>query len=183
MSEPVKRYLTSEDRDRIIRKVIENPSLSKKEINQEAGITSRGSRREEQILKPWIRENTSLVFDEDIQWQSVELRSRHGTLIKPDFVGRDANGRTVIVEVKFKFDFSDDVYHLRSDTEHKSIGQILQYACAYRRRLWSKDPRLFIVSIDFSPDVSAVCEYLKEFNIDIQHIAIENILSQEEVSA
>lgn len=38
--------------------------------------------------------------------------------------------------------------------------------------------RKVIVSIDFSPNVNAVCELLKAFNIDSKHIAIEKIFSK-----
>ena len=173
-------HLTSADRNRIIKQVIFNSDMSKTEINTAAGITNpRGQRREDVILKPWIEENTHLVFREEIEWQSLSLASMRSASITPDLVGTDSQGDPVIVEVKFKFDFPGDTNHLRSDPEHKSIGQILQYASTYMR----VNPstlilRLFIVSIDFSPDVAYVCKILRSKGIDIEHIAIENILSK-----
>ena len=180
MLEEKKRVLTSKDRDRIIRRIIRNPWITREEIEKETGIHRQN--HEKEILLPLIQDNTRLVFGDNIRWESLTLHSIRDAPITPDLVGRASQGRSVIVEVKLKFNFHGK-NNPRTDREHKSIGQILQYTCAYRRLSWFKDPRLFIVSIDFSPDVSAVCEYLKEFNIDIQHIAIEKILSEKEVSA
>ena len=117
------------------------------------------------------------MFDRKIDWQTVELRSMRGAIIKPDLVGTDPDGCPVIVEVKFKFEFQGDKKYLRRDREDRSIGQILMYACAYRRKHPStQKPRLFIVSIDFSEDVECVCKFLRSKDIDIKHIAIEKIL-------
>lgn len=172
-------HLTSADRDRIIREVIANPRMSKSEINKAAGITSQGKGREEVILKPWIQENTHRVFGEKICWKSPSLTNMQGKSITPDFEGIDCQGDPVIVEVKFKFDFPGDTNHLRSDPEHKSIGQILQYASAYMRDNPSTQIlRLFIVSIDFSEDVAYVCKILRSKGIDICYLAIKKILSE-----
>ena len=173
-------HFTPTDRDRIIKKVISNPHMSKTEINTAAGITNpRGQRREDMILKPWIEENTHLVFREEIDWQSLSLTNMQGNRVTPDFEGIDSQGNPVIVEVKFKFKFQDDTDYLRSSHEYESLGQILQYACAYMRDKPSTlILRLFIVSIDFSPDVAYVCKILRSKGIDIEHIAIENILSK-----
>ena len=38
--------------------------------------------------------------------------------------------------------------------------------------------RLFIVSIDFSEDVEYVCGFLRSKGIEIYHIAIEKVLSE-----
>ncbi len=184
MAHEYKAYLTAEGRDRIIRNVIDNPYMSKKEIDKEAGIPYAGNRplkyREEVILKPWIQENTHFVFGEDIDWQSRSFTNMRGTPKTPDLVGKDAEDQTIIVEVKFKFEFLGDKNHIRSDPEHDAIGQILHDASAYMRPFLSDNllgqmPRLFIVSIDFSPNVNAVCELLKAFNINSKHIAIEKI--------
>ena len=178
MAAKKKPNLTLENIDSIIREVACNPRLSKEAINQKAGITPPGS-REDKLLRPWIQENAYLVFGEKIDWQSVSLTSMRGAPITPDLVGTDSQGHPVIVEVKFKFDFPGDINHLRSDPEHKSIGQILQYDRAYQRKYPSTQiPRLFIVSIDFSPDVEDICQFLCSKDIDIKHIAIEKILSK-----
>ena len=101
-----------------------------------------------------------------------------GAKIRPDLIGTYSDGRPVIVEVKFKFDFPGDSKYLRRDREDRSIGQILQYACAYMRLPSRNDLRLFIVSIDFSEDVECVCKFLRSQGICIKHIAIENILAK-----
>ena len=182
MSEQKKPNLTSADRYCIIRQIVDYPRMSKTEINKAARITNpRAQRREDVILKPWIEENISLVFGEKIDWEieSEPLTNMRGATIKPDFVGEDSAGRCVIVEIKFKFDFPGDKDHLRSDPEKAAIGQILKYASAYMRDNPStQKPRLFIVSIDFSEDVDAVCQFLCSKGIDLQHIAIKNILSK-----
>lgn len=173
-----KRVLTAEDIDSIIREVVYNPKLSKEAINEKAGVPPRGS-RENKLLKPWIQENTHLVFGKKICWKSINLNSMRGAKIKPDLIGTDPNGRPVIVEVKFKFEFQGDSKYLRRDREDRSIGQILQYACTYKREHSANPmPRLFIVSIDFSEDVEYVCSFLRSKGIDIQHLAIKKILSK-----
>ena len=179
MSEKKKTNLSSGDMDRIVREVACNPELSKEAINGKAGIPPRSS-RENRLLKPWIKENTSLVFGEKICWKSVKsvgLRSMQGTPIIPDLIGTDAQGHPIIVEIKFKFNFPSDKDYLRRDVEKRAIGQILSYACAYMRDNPStRILRLFIVSIDFSEDVEYICEILRSKGFDLQHIAIENIL-------
>ena len=171
-------YLTSEEIDCIIRETVNNPGLSKESINERAGIPSRGS-RENKLLKPWIDENMHLVFGEKIEWKSLSLTNMQGNSITPDFEGTDSQGDPVIVEVKFKFKFQGDTEYLRSTYEYEAIGQILLYASAYMRDNPSTQIlRLFIVSIDFSPDVAYVCKILRSKGIDIQHIAIERILSK-----
>ena len=161
-----------QDRDRIIKKIVQNPNMSKKEIDKEAGFTklqSRSGAREKELLTPWIEENTYHVFGENITWQDVNTNNQG-----PDFKGQDSTRRHVIVEVKFKFSFTG-----RSDTEHKSIGQILQYLMDYKRECPSAQmPRLFVVSIEYSSVVDEICLFLQERGIDIKHIAIENILSK-----
>jgi hypothetical protein len=179
MSEERERSLSAEEIDRIIREIVENPNISRKEIDEKAGISSRGKGREEILLKPWIRDNTGLVFGEQIYWRYEKLRSMRNTSITPDLVGTDSQGQPVIVEVKFKFEFQGDSNHIRTDPEKMSIGQILLYACAYRRKYPSTQIlRLFVISIDFSPDVECVCKFLSSKGINIDHISIEKILSE-----
>ena len=164
--------------DSIIRETACDQTLSKEAINKKAGITPPGS-RENILLKPWIQENTRLVFGEQITWRKETLTSKRGADIYPDYIGTDANGRPVIVELKFKFNFAVDSKQLRTDDEHDAIGQILQYACVYRRmHPASEIPRLFIVSIDFSPDVDAVCEFLRLKDIPVCYIAIDRKLTK-----
>ena len=178
MEEKKKPNLTLENIDSIIREVAYNPKLPKAVINKKAGITPSDS-REDKLLKPWIQGNAYLVFGEKIDWQSVSLTSMRGAPITPDLVGTDSQGHPVIIEVKFKFDFPGDTNHLRRDDEYKALGQILQYDRAYQRQYLSTQiPRLFIVSIDFSPDVEDICQFLCSKDIDIKYIAIEKILSK-----
>lgn len=165
--------MNSQDRDRIIKKIVQNPNMSKKEIDKEAGI-GKGQKREDIILTPWIKENMCLVFGEEIRRQDLSLKNSCDDPITPDIFGIDKAGCPIIIEVKFIFSFTG-----RSDTEQKSIGQILQYLLAYKRGYSSDQmPRLFVVSIDYSPDVDEICLFLQERGIDIKHIAIENILSK-----
>lgn len=180
MSEKKKRDFTAQDRNRIIKKIIENPQITGQEIKEETGLDRQ--KQEKEIVEPWIRDNTLLVFGEIIKWDSVKLRSLRGSFIRPDLVGKDCNDRPVIIEVKLKFDIYDNKdsrNNPRTDREHKSVGQILQYTCAYLRKHPSTQiPRLFIISIDFSPDVDAVCKILRSKGIDIKHIAIKKILAK-----
>lgn len=115
--------------DSIIRETASDQTLSKEAINKKAGITPPGS-RENLLLKPWIQdhENTLLVFGEKITWRKGKLTSKRSADIYPDYIGTDANGCTVILELKFKFNFPDDRGQLRTDGEHDAIGQILQYS-------------------------------------------------------
>lgn len=179
MSE-ARRDFSVQNRDRIIKKIIKNPEITGQEIKKLTGLDRQ--KQEKEIVEPWIKENTLLVFGEKIKWGSVKLRSLRGSSIRPDLVGKDRNDRSVIVEVKLKFDIYDNESsrnNPRTDREHKSVGQILQYTCAYLRGYPSTQvPRLFIVSIDHSTDVEAVCEFLRKFKVDIKHLAIEKILSE-----
>lgn len=185
MSEEKKHLLTSEDIDSIIRETVNNPELSKEAINEKAGIPPRSS-RENRLLTPWIKENTYLVFGEEIEWKSVKsfgLFYAQGDPMRPDLVGTDYRGRPVIVEVKFKFNFPSDRDWLRRDVETRAIGQIILYYYAYRKMCRRTDipikvPRFFIVSIDFSYDVDFVCSTLRSKGFDIFHLAIEDILSK-----
>ena len=164
--------------DRIIRNVVDNPSIPKEKINEEAGIGSRQS-RENLLLTPWILDNTHLVLGEDIEWQDIELHSLRNAKISPDLVGKDSRGCPVIVEVKFKFEYPGDANTLRTDPEYMAIGQIIQYACAYRRKYpLTEDLRLFIISIDHSPDVEDVCKFLRSKDINVRHLSIEKILHE-----
>ena len=96
-----------------------------------------------------------------------------GAKIRPDLIGMDSNGRPVVVEVKFKFEFQVDKKYLRRDREDRPIGQILVYACAYmREHPLTEQPRLFIVSIDFSEDVECVCKFLRSQGICEVHTLI-----------
>ena len=62
MSDEKKCDLSPEDRDRIIRKIVGNLKMSRKEIDEKAGISSRGKGREEILLKHRIRDNTPLCL-------------------------------------------------------------------------------------------------------------------------
>ena len=168
--------LTSEGRNRIITEITKNKRITRAELAKKTGINRRNL--ETELVLPWIKENTQLVFCEDIRWESLTLRSMRNTSIRPDLAGTDSKGNPVIVEVKLKFDFHEKS-NPRANREHTAIGQILQYACAYRRKHPSAPmPRLFIVSVDLSQDVKATCQFLREKGFDICHLAIKEILSE-----
>ena len=125
-----------------------------------------------------MRNTLTWFFERRFIGQSKKFRSLRETSITPDLIGEDCNGYPVIVEVKLKFNIPAK-NNPRTDREHKSVGQILQYVCAYMRNYPSTQQlRLFIVSIDFSTDVNAVCKYLHSKGIRIKHIAIEKILAK-----
>ena len=84
MSEGKNPDLSAEDRDRIIKKIVENPNITQKEIEEETGIIPQNQERE--LLVPWIKKNTRLVFGEDIQWEPLILHSMRDTSITPDLV-------------------------------------------------------------------------------------------------
>ena len=181
MTEQKKPNLTAADRHNIIEEITKNTKITRKELAEKTGINSRNL--ETELVQPWIKENAQLVFGEDIQWKSLTLRSMRGTPIRPDLVGTDSKCNVIIVEVKLKFDFHEKS-NPRANREKVSIGQILQYACAYRRKCPSAPmPRLFIVSVDLSQDVREICQLLQEKGFDIRYLTIENILSEKEVSA
>lgn len=176
MSEQKNPDLTAKDIDHIVREIVANPNISREELNKVTGIISQN--QEKRILIPWIEKHSHLVFREKIYWSIEKFRSLRETSITPDLIGEDRNGYPVIVEVKLKFNIPAK-NNPRTDREHKSVGQILQYVCAYMRNYPSTQQlRLFIVSIDFSPDVNAVCKYLHSKGIRIKHIAIEKILAK-----
>ena len=169
--------LSAEDRERIIREIVDNPEMTRAEIAERFEIN--GS-LETRLLHPWIEKNTQRVFDERITWKRrLTLCSERGTRVRPDFIGKDSNGHPVIVEVKFKFYFPGPGEYVQSNREHLAIGQILRYAYAYKKKFPSAStPRLFIVSIDLSKDVKAACEFLKESGIHICYLVIEEIFAE-----
>ena len=175
MSEQNNFCLSAEDRDRIIREIVDDPEMTRAEIAEQYEIN--GS-LETRLLHPWIEENTQLVFNEDITWgHDLELYNERGTRVLPDLIGKDPNGCHVIVEVKFKFYFPGPGAFVGPNREHVAIGQILRCDYAYRKKFPSAPtPRLFIVSIDLSKDVKAICKFLRERRVDVRHLAIEEIL-------
>lgn len=171
-------HLTPSERHSIILKVINNPKIKKVDIDVMAGIKNPQSElKEDIILSPWIADNTLHVFGEGIDWREnfslTNVRGISNNRSVPDFIGIDKSNseRPVIVEVKFTFHYPGDS---SSDLIHKSIGQILQYRLDYMRKYPSTaQPRLFIVSIDYSEVVDEVCHDLQERGIALKHIAIE----------
>ena len=171
-----KSDLTPSKRKSIILEIINTPQIRKKDIDTMAGIKNPKSElKEDIILTPWIRDNTPLVFGEDIDWwENVRLTNARGISNNksvPDFIGIDKSKCPVLVEVKFTFHYPGDS---SSDLTQKSIGQILQYRLDYMRKCPSTAQlRLFIVSIDYSEVVDEVCQDLQTRDIDLKHIAIE----------
>ena len=149
----------------------------------------------ERALKNWIRDNSHLVFGEEIRWiASPTLMGENGNPMPPDLIGRDANGKIVIVEVKLEFDLGDSPSN-RYDLPRKSVGQVLHYAHAYMRGITDRHDleftddmmrisseyvmRLFIVSKDFSQTVENICSFLRAHGINIQHLNVKNCIQRE----
>ena len=76
-------------------------------------------------LVDYIKENTLAVFGEEIDLDAHGAIQGVWNALAPDLMGTDAQGRTVIVEVKT--DVDDDDFRRRRGAIHGSLGQILNY--------------------------------------------------------
>ena len=125
-------------------------------------------------LVAYIKENTRAVLGEEIHLDRGAIKGTWDAL-SPDLMGTDAQGRTVIVEVKT--DFDDDSTR-RRNAIHKSVGQILNYAAEYAHTYHkaSENLRLFIVGATIVPQLQQICQFLREHNINIQHLSIHQEL-------
>ena len=120
-------------------------------------------------LVGYIKENTLTVFGEEIHLEAGAIQGTWNALF-PDMMGIDAQGRTVIVEVKTNLD--DDSTH-RRDAMQKSVGQIINYAAeyAYTHHKVSENLRLFIVGPTIVPQLQLICHHLRKHGINIQHLS------------
>ena len=114
---------------------------------------------------------------EKIIWnESYTVSSAIGTSISIDAVGKDPQGRTVIVEVKTKSRAKNpnDRQIANRDAEHKAVGQILDYATAYMEQhgISPKDLRLIIVADYRLETVDKICLFLCEQGIHIEQISV-----------
>ena len=108
--------------------------------------------------------------------------------ISPDLVGFDANGNLVIVEVKL------------GSPDRDAVSQILDYASyltklpnpedslAYALKAFfsenalGKELRLFIVGSSFSQTVERICQYLREYGINIQHLSVGDTIKPDKIN-
>ena len=116
----------------------------------------------------YIKENTLIVFGEEIRLDAGAIKGTWNALF-PDLMGTDAQGGTVIVEVKTDFDDST----CRRDAIHKSVGQILNYAAdyAYTYHEAPENFRLFIVGTTIAPQLQQICQLLTACGINIRHLS------------
>ena len=140
----------------------------------------------EKELKEYIEDNTCEIFDEDIAWLEMNFPGESGQ-IRPDLIGRDANGKLVIVEVK-------PFWHKRGanqyDKPRTAIGQVLHYATAYVQKALTdprnlsneqltdtlKNVRLVIVGDEYSEPVEKMCALLNAHGINIVYISLDCII-------
>ena len=134
-------------------------------------------------LQKYVRENTAVVFGEEIQWRDSwqQLPGENGTM-RADLVGEAADS-LVIVEVKILKD--DNTYY---DQARESIGQVLHYLYASiyesvndgnqteptKKQLKEFDlaHHLFIVGARYSRTVENMCKFLRAHGINIQHLSV-----------
>ena len=116
-------------------------------------------------LVDYIKENTLIVFGEEIRLDAGAIKGTWDALF-PDLMGTDAQGRTVIVEVKTDF---DDGSTRRRDAIHKSVGQILNYAADYHEA--PENLRLFIIGTTIVPQLQLICHHLRKHGINIRHLS------------
>lgn len=124
----------------------------------------------------------------DIFWNDdpSTLLSAIGTKLPIDAVGKDAEGRTIIVEVKTKAGVKNPNNRRTNnrDAGHKVVGQILDYATAYmeQHHLSIEDLRLITVvethpeTVEHSTTVKKICQFLCEQGISIEHISVGSLL-------
>ena len=193
------RDATSEEQHEAISEILEEspPGINAKMIAESTGIpkpTVWTIKKSLNALKPYdfdnekelekyIRENTSVVFGEEIQWKDSwqQLPGENGTM-RADLVGETADS-LVIVEVKMLK--NDHTYY---DQARESIGQVLHYLYATIYQVANypnqREPteeelkkftlvhRLFIVGARYSRTVENMCELLRAHGINIQHLSV-----------
>lgn len=143
-------------------------------------------------LEKYIRDNTTTVFGEEIEWKDEwrTFYSEFGTPMPVDLVGQNANGELVIAEVKVIR--NDDTRH---DRAREAIGQMLHYLYAsmykmvnekdkdqnpFREQIPTESElkrllgqhRLYIVSAYHSPAVENICRFLGVHGINIEYISL-----------
>ena len=107
--------------------------------------------------------------------------------VKPDLIGTDSEGNTVIVEVKTRLLRPN--FQNNNENSRLVIGQILDYACAVIRHLKGKtiyeisdkellnaigSIRLFIFGDDYSVSVEQMCKLLTACGINAEFRWIDN---------
>ena len=107
--------------------------------------------------------------------------------VKPDLIGTDTEGNTIIVEVKTQLLKHD--YRNNNSISRLAIGQILDYACAIIRDLKGKtiyeisneellnavgSIKLFIFGDDYSVSVEQMCKLLTACGIKADFRWIDN---------
>ena len=127
----------------------------------------------EQDLTDWIRENSRIMFGEELKWNTSPN-------LNTDLLGTDKNGKSVIIEVK-KWD--DGYSSNRDKQEYQSIGQILHYANIFQKQQPDADIRLFIISNYPSKKVETCCEFLRAYGFDIQHLSVRSVQLERAESA
>ena len=116
----------------------------------------------------YVKENSLAIFGENLDLYDRQILQTTWEAINPDLIGTDAQGKTVIVEVKTEFDDADSTK--RRDAIHKSVGQLLNYAAALSGGTENlKKFRLFIISDTISHPLLAICVLLEAQGINIQH--------------
>ena len=193
------RDATSEEQREAISEILEGspPGINAKAIAELTGIpksTVWTIKKSLNALKPYdfsdhrelqkyVRENTSVVFGQEIQWKDSwqQLPGENGTM-RADLVGETADS-LVIVEVKM---LKDD--HTYYDQARESIGQVLHYLYASicqvindrsqtkpteeQLKKFALAHRLFIVGARYSRTVENMCEFLRAHGINIQHLSV-----------
>ncbi len=105
-------------------------------------------------------------FGNEIDWKdNTNVTSARRTTIYPDLVGKDSDGLHVIVEVKnAPSNISRDPTTAWRDTQHKSVGQILDYATAYMEQynVQLKDMRMLIIGDCYFETVDKICTFLRD---------------------
>ena len=193
--------LTAGGKREIVAQIIkDNPGISQRKIAEITGISRShvwGIIRKleadpypnfdtEADLESWIRGNPDIVFNEKVEWLGSQIRLDKG--ISSDLVGSDVNGNLVIVEVKL------------GSPDRDAVAQILDYASyltklpnpedslAHALNLFfsenalGKELRLFIVGSSFSQTVERICQYLRAYGINIQHLSVEDSIKPDKIN-
>ncbi len=129
----------------------------------------------EKQLKSYVKKNCYKFFGEE--FNLVKEYNLNGQ--KVDLKGTDAEGRTVLVEVKA------DTTKQPSDALHEVVGQILNYAVKYMKlektvdlKDHAKHLRLFIVQEqpkeEYRKALKDVLNFLRMHGIDIKPIFVDD---------
>ncbi len=144
----------------------------------------------EKELKNFVKNNSSLLFGDNIEWLDPNMTGEYGRKIRPDLLGRYKSGDELflIVEVKLVSKAIERSDRNPYDPMRLSIGQCLHYFHASRQLIGSFEfdeqsfknlsrfINLFIVTDVCAEPIENMCRVLRAHGIEIKCIDASSYL-------